>query len=232
MLKKYFVIFLFLSAASPFINKIFAQSAGINLSLAFPVNEFKENVDNVGFGLSGEFLFITPQIHSPFGVGVNLGYFIYGMESRREPFSLTIPDVFVNVERTNNLVNFHLLFQVGVPTGKIRPYLEGLFGGSYLFTETNIKSDNSFNEVASSVNFDDWAWNYGFGGGIGILVGGDPITNIDALFIDLKVRYMFGSEAEYLKEGSVEIIESRVTYLVSESKTDMISAHAGIRAYF
>jgi hypothetical protein len=137
-------------------------------------------------------------------VGVNIGYFIYGMESRREPFSLTIPDVFVNVDRTNNLVNFHLLFQVGFPTGSVRPYVEGLFGGSYLFTETNIKSDNNFNEVASSVNFEDWAWSYGFGGGIGILVAGDPLTNIGAIYLDLKARYLFGSEAEYLKEGSVK----------------------------
>lgn len=232
MFKKYFAPILFFLLSFHSINNVSAQSAGLNLSLAFPVNEFKENVDNVGFGLSGEFLFITPQIKSPFGVGVNIGYFIYGMESRREPFSLTIPDVFVNVDRTNNLVNFHLLFQVGFPTGRIRPYVEGLFGGSYLYTETNIKSDNNFNEVASSVNFEDWAWSYGFGGGIGILIAGDPITNIGAIYLDLKGRYLFGSEAEYLKEGSVEIIGSRVTYLVSESKTDIITAHAGIRAYF
>lgn len=232
MSKKYFVLILLELITFPLFNKVFAQSAGINFSLAFPINEFKDKVDNVGFGISGEFLLITPKVQSPFGIGVNAGYFIYGMESRREPFSLTIPDVFVNVDRTNNLVNFHLLFQIGLPAGRIRPYVEGLFGGSYLYTETNIKSDYNNNEVASSVNFDDWAWSYGFGGGIGILVAGDPVTNFGAVYIDLKGRYLFGSEAKYLKEGSVEIIGSRVTYLISESKTDIITAHAGIRAYF
>lgn len=53
-----------------------------------------------------------------------------------------------------------------------------------------------------------------------------------ALFLDLKVRYLIGSEAEYLKEGSVDISTVPVTYKVSKSKTDLLTAHAGVVAYF
>lgn len=61
------------------------QQAAINLSLAIPQGEFGEQVDNLGFGLGGEFLILSPKPKSPFGFGFNLGYYIYGIERRREP---------------------------------------------------------------------------------------------------------------------------------------------------
>ncbi len=188
-----------------------AQSAGLNLTLAIPSGEFKEKVDNLGFGLSGNINFISPKPKSPFGVGLNLGYIVYGSESRREPLSTTIPDVFVNIDRTNSLLNFHLLFTIGVPTGRIRPYVEGLFGGSYIFTTTSVKSQGTGDEFASSTNFDDWAWSYGAGGGFTVLLSGDPNTDQKTIYLDLKGRYLFGSEAEYLKQGSVEIQNGQVS---------------------
>lgn len=209
-----------------------AQSAGLNLTLAIPSGEFKEKVDNLGFGLSGNINFISPKPKSPFGVGLNLGYIVYGSESRREPLSTTIPDVFVNIDRTNSLLNFHLLFTVGLPTGRIRPYVEGLFGGSYIYTTTSVKSQGTGQEFASSTNFDDWAWSYGAGGGFAILLSGDPNTDQNTIYLDLKGRYLFGSEAEYLKQGSVKIQNGQVSYDVSRSKTDLITVHAGVIFYF
>lgn len=222
-----FVVLLIFSS-----TEIFAQAAGLNLTLAIPSGEFKEKVDNVGFGLSGHILFLAPKPKSPFGIGLNLGYIVYGSESRREPLSNTIPDVFVNVDRTNSLMNFHLLFTVGLPQGRIRPYLEGLFGGSYIYTTTSVKSQGTGEEFASSTNFDDWAWSYGGGGGLTILLSGDPNTDENTVYLDLKGRYLLGSEAEYLKQGSVRIENGQVYYDVSRSKTDLITIHAGVLVYF
>ncbi|WP_304130873.1 hypothetical protein [Ignavibacterium album] len=213
-------------------KQFFAQSAGLNLTLAIPSGEFKEKVDNLGFGLSGHINFLSPKPISPFGIGLNLGYIIYGSESRTEPLSYTIPDVYVNVDRTNNLLNFHLLFTVGVPKGRIRPYIEGLFGGSYIYTTTSVISQGTGEEFASSTNFDDWAWSYGAGGGFAILLSGDPNTDQNTIYLDLKGRYLFGSEAEYLKQGSVRIENGRVQYDISKSKTDLITLHAGVLIYF
>ncbi len=211
-----------------FSNKLSAQQAGINISLALPQGEFGDQVDNVGFGLSGEFMFLSPKTHSPFGIGLNLGYYIYGNENRGEPM-YNIPEVFLRVDRTNNLVNFHIIFELGLPSGRIRPYVQGLFGGQYLFTETSVKNENNNEEFASSTNYSDWAWSYGAGGGISILLSGDPITEMGAIYLDLKGRYLFGSKAEYLKEGSVEVIGQQVNYYPSKSKIDMLTIHAGVR---
>ena len=210
-----------------------AQSAGGGLMLGFPQGEFKQNVDRPGFGLSGEILFFNPSEGLPFGFGLDIGYLNYGNESRQEPFSTTIPDVIVDVNRSNNLVNFHVLFQIAPPSGDVRPYAELLFGGAYLFTETSINSRGD-EEVASNTNFDDFAWNYGVGGGllINLYSPEEEEGSFEALFLDLKVRYLLGTEAEYLKEGSVTIENGNVYYDVSKSKTDLLITQLGVMVYF
>jgi len=210
-----------------------AQSAGGGLLLGFPQGEFKENVDRLGFGISGELLFFNPSEKLPFGFGLDVGYINYGNETRQEPFSTTIPDVVVDVDRSNNLVNFHLLFQIAPPSGSIRPYAELLFGGAYLFTETSIRSRGD-EEVAGNTNFDDFAWNYGVGGGLLISLYTPDVSegNFESLYLDLKVRYLLGTEAEYLKEGSVIIQNGNVYYDVSKSKTDLFIAQLGVMVYF
>lgn len=206
-----------------------AQQAGINFSLAFPQGDFQKEVDNIGYGLSGEFLFLSPKPKSPFGIGLSLGYYIYGRETSREPWSNTIPWVTLDVEKTNNLLNFHVLFEVGFPNGRIRPYIQGLFGGEYLYTHTSVSGEYNYETIASTTNYDDWAWSYGAGGGILILLGGDPITEMGAIYLDLKGRYLFGSETTYLKEGDMQVVNGNVVYTPSKSKTDMITAHIGVR---
>jgi hypothetical protein len=212
---------------------ISAQSAGGGLMLGFPRGEFKENIDRLGFGASGQLLLFNPSERLPFGFGLDVGYLNYGTESRREPFSPNIPDVVVDVNRTNNLVNFHLLFHIAPPSGTVRPYLELLFGGAYLWTETTIDSRGD-EEVAGNTNFDDFEWNYGAGGGllINVYTPENSEDNIEALYLDLKVRYLFGTEAEYLKEGSVIIMNGQVYYDVSRSKTDLLIAQVGVMVSF
>lgn len=227
---KYFVIFLMTFTVILNVKMLHSQSAGVNFILAFPQGEFKENIDRLGYGIGGEFMLLTPKEGSPFGIGINAGFINYGSETRREPFSLTIPDVTVDVSRSNNLINFHLMFRVAPYAGKFRPYLEGLFGGAYIYTETTIESQGA-EEVASSTNFDDIAWNYGAGGGLMYEVYRNEYDG-SALFIDLKARYLLGTEAEYLKEGSVIIENGRVTYEVSKSNTDLLTVQLGIIYFF
>lgn len=211
----------------------FAQSLGANFTLGFPMNEFKENVKRTGIGGSAQFLLWNPTSQFPYSFGIDAGYINYGSETRREPFSHSIPDVNVDVSRTNNIINFHLLGQIILPSGSIRPYIEFLVGGSYIFTQTQINSSGS-EEVASTTNYDDWAWNYGGGGGFLIrLIPNTILENkIGGIFLDLKVRYLYGTEAQYLKEGSVIVNRGRVFYDVSKSKTDLLTANIGVVIYF
>lgn len=221
--------------------EIHPQSAGINFMMGFPQGDFKKSINRLGFGAEGSLTFWTVKPSIPFTLGLDGSFMTYGSESRNEPFSTTIPDVTVDVNRTNNIVNFHLLLQIMPPAGSVRPYIEGLWGGSYLYTQTKINSTGSIDkEVASSTNFDDWAWNYGGGGGLLIKVhsmeNNEEEANsrwkVSSIWIDLKARYLLGSEAEYLKEGSMRIEQGRVLFTPSKSHTDLITAHLGVVILF
>ncbi len=214
-------------------NNFNAQTVGGSFMLGLPQGEFKQNVDRLGYGFQVHGTLWAPGKFRPFTLGLNVGYLIYGEESTSRPLSVTIPDVFVDVDRTNSIANFHLLFQVSPFTGTVRPYFEGLFGGAYIFTETTVESEYSNEDVFESTNFDDFTWSYGGGGGFLIQILGEE-GNMSALFLDLKARYIFGTKAEYLREGDVEIdmTRGRVMYRVSESETNLLTFHLGVVAYF
>jgi hypothetical protein len=209
------------------------RSLGINLMLGLPQGEFKQNIDRAGVGIAGQFLY-TPNNSMPMSFGINFGYLNYGDENRDERFSPNIPDVMVNVDRKNNLVNLHLMAQFGPSKGLIRPYLEGLLGGSYIFTITEISDDYGYSDkIASSKNFDDFAWSYGGGGGVAIYLTRfedkeKTELGLFDLFLDFKIRYLYGTKARYLKEGSVTIRNGYAYYDVYESTTDVLSVQMGV----
>ena len=84
-----------------------------------------------------------------------------------------------------------------------------------------------------TTNFDDFTWSYGAGGGLLIQILRDE-GELAALFLDLKARYVFGTNAQYLREGDIVVnpANGSVTYYVSESQTDLLTFHIGVVAYF
>lgn len=199
--------------------------------VGFPQGEFEDNVDNVGFGLDG--FFGIGLGRSPIVVGADLGFVVYGFERRSEPFSDNIPDVRVDVETSNSIFLGHLLLRVQPPSGTIQPYFDGLFGLKYFFTETSVEDDNGSDPIASTTNFDDAALSYGIGGGVEIQVlRGPGGKKLRALSINAGARYLLGSEAEYLQEGSIERRDGQVFFTVDRSETTMLLTHLGVTLKF
>ncbi len=208
-----------------------AFQGGLDLLLGLPQAEFKKNVDKAGFGLAGNIGFAPEQ--TPVMIGLEFSFMNYGSAERREAFSTTIPDVFVNVSTTNNLLTGHFMIRLQPNAGSFRPYLQGMVGFHYLFTETKIENINvPGQEVASSNNISDWAFSYGGGGGIMFLVYSPDAGGVKDIFIDIGARYMFGGEAEYLKEGSIRNVGGRVVYDVLKSKTDLLIIQLGVSVRF
>ena len=207
-----------------------------NFYVGFPQKEFKSNVERNGFGINFEG-FWTPSKDQPFAVGINLGFLNYGTRTRKEPFSYTIPDVFVNVTNSNNLINYHIGFMVKPNWAPFKPYVQGLFGGSYIYTETKIEKQLTNEEIATSTNFEDYAWSYGGAIGMMFRVYKSKETQkpdqVNSVWINVKASYLFGSEAEYLKEGSIKYIGSgKVQYDVLKSRTDLFGIHIGVTLNF
>ncbi len=200
----------------------------LNFAAGLPQGDFDDQVEKDAYGIGGQFLW-TPN-RSPFGIGLSLAFMNYGRETRREPFSTTIPDVTVEVETTNNLLNGHILFRTQLPKGDIRPYGDLLFGFNYFFTETSIQdADGISEEIASTTNFDDAVLSYGAGGGLLIRVYSGRRNTV---FIDLGARYLFGGEAEYLEKGSIGRENGQVTFDVTKSETNLLMLQIGVAANF
>lgn len=225
------ILFLILLLFIPLLAR--DAQAGINFIIGTPQGEFCENIDRKGFGLGGHLAFHpNPEL----AIGIALGMLTYGSESRYEPFSTTIPDVTVEVTRSNNIALLHLMLQLGAPMGIVKPYAEGKVGINYLWTETTIKDVEGQEDVVSSTNFDDIAFSYGGGGGIMLRIWSAKHPKLKArkgkiskVYIDTKAIYTLGGRAEYLKEGSVIIHDdASVEYIVSESKTDLLNVHIGV----
>jgi hypothetical protein len=215
------------SAREPFL-------ASIYFNLGFPQNEFGKNVDRVGISGIGHFAYNFPN--SPFLVGLSFGVLVYGRDTREEPFSLTIPDVMVNVTATNMIYLCHFFVRVQPLKGKLRPYLDGLIGFNVLSTDTRVRSQSWLGgSVARSNIHNDLSWSYGAGGGLMVQVYSKKKKRKDSylsIYIDLGTRYLRGAKAEYLTEGSILVEGGQVLYEVTKSPIDLITAHIGFSFAF
>jgi len=229
------IVFTLLFAFSGIAAQGWAQypfQANVNLVLGFPQNEFHKNVDKIGFGMEGHFAYNLPK--TPVLIGASLSYLIYGSETRQEPFSTTIPDVWVDVTTTNSLVMGHLLLRLQSPARALRPYVDGLVGFHFLTTDTKIENQKNNETVAESNNFNDFTGSYGGGGGIMIQVyhteGNESTQSREmSVYVDFGFRYLKGGKAEYLKEGSIRREKNgKVLYDVTRSTTDIVTYHLGV----
>ncbi len=205
----------------------FAQpSASFNFTTAIPMGEFKNHTNNVGFGGNMEFFFFSPSERTPYGLGVNLSYLSYGAHFYEDPYS---DDLELSFNKANNFASVHLLFQIAPHKGSVRPYFETLFGGSYIYSLTEV--DYNYD---SPVNLwiDDWAWSYGGGVGLKLFATGNPLFDAGSTYIDIKVRYLLSTEVTYLDRNSVEYYGDEVYYSLSKSKTDMLTVSIGFFFFF
>ena len=139
----------------------------------------------------------------------------------------------------------HLTGSIHEDFGILQPYAEALLGFQVLWTDTKIEDqepDNQEDDIASNTHISDWTSSLGVGGGVRIRLTDFDTDTIDqdadisflhsTLYLDLKVRYIFGGEADYLKEGNImqgpnnEIILNK-----SHSETDYMTFHIGLTIY-
>ncbi len=224
-----FLLFVFSAATADAQVK---PRVSVDLLAGIPVGEFADNVDNLGFGIGvNGGLGLAP---APIMFGIDIGYLIYGFERRSEPFSTTIPDVTVDVETTNSIAFGHLFLRIQPQTGAFQPYAEALFGFKYLFTRSSVENRQSNETIAASVNFDDFASSYGVGGGLDIRVyeGLNDNSRQFSVLINLGVRYLLGSSAEYLERGSTIRDNGGLTFDVTKSRTDLVIPQLGATFVF
>lgn len=221
---------------------VYAQEfqGSLDVGVGIPQGEFRDQSDHVGGGINlmGGYRFAN----SPVMLGIEFGFLNFGTDTREEPLSSTIPDLRVEVENSYNLVHGDLLLRLIAPPAGVRPYVDGLIGFNYFFTETVIRDRDDFfdEEKLSDTNFEDTALSYGFGAGMQIRLWqkeGEVTRDIEdvepsSVYLNLRARYLFGHEAEYLQKGSIEVDDGEVFYNISQSNTDLLHIKIGVVVNF
>jgi hypothetical protein len=200
---------------------------GLDVTTVVPTGDFSRNVTNNGYGVGGQFLVGLGK--KPLFLGVDAAFATYGSDEHLESISETIPELRVKVRTNNNITLTHLLLRAQPRSGNVRPYADGLVGFKYLFTDTTILNDSSEEELTSSKNLSDLVFSYGFGGGVQVRLGRIGRGDIS---LDTKVRYLRGSRAEYLKEGSIRRENGLVFFDVLSSRTDVVTVQIGVTFRF
>ncbi len=175
-------------------------AVGISFIVSQPKEEFRRNVDN-GIGIGG-----TLNYHMDRAGWINLrfdpSFIIYGHERKRVPFSRTVGGrVEVDVTTTNQILGLSFGPELTLPRGPVRPYVNAAFSGLLFWTTSSVRSTGlDDQEIARTTNHSDWTRAWVFGTGVKVPLGGRD-SNFS---LDLGVRYHNGSEASYLREGSIQ----------------------------
>ena len=201
-----------------------------------PTAEFSDRLDGaIGYGITGQFLYNIPR--TPVGVGAELGFLVYGQETIRERFgSGGLGRVEVDVITTNNIALGHLLFRLQPLDGNFRPYADALLGLNYLFTQSRIQDVRGDRpEIAASTNFDDLAFSFGGAAGFQAILL-DQVSETGQrgrLALDVRLRYLLGQEADYLKRGSIrEDEQGNLVFDVERSRTNLLMPQVGVTFIF
>jgi hypothetical protein len=208
-----------------------------------PRGAFADNIPHPGGGFVISYGSRLPYV--PIVVGMELGYFLYGFNFRQEPFRILIPDVRLEVTTLNSILMPKLFLRIQPDVGLIRPYMEGLIGMQWLVTTTTVDRDGGYFEeddtFLRTIDALDIAYNYGFGGGMMFRLYDERGTGTSStwgnrsyrsVWLDMRVRYLEGSQAEYLDTGTVRRVSGRASYDVLNSRTDMITVYLGLSMDF
>lgn len=208
------------------IQILFAQpSVSFYFTTAIPVNEYQQFDDDLGYGGNLEIFFMSPSKPKPLGVGISLSYFGQGLYFYEDPCYC---ETYLSNNMANNFANAHLVFQVAPTGGTVRSYLETLFGGSYIFSYSQILTPAY---VPVSLYIDDWAWSYGVGGGFKFLLSADEDSG-GSLYLDLKGRYLMSSDVTMLDRGSIRYANDSFYYSVNETQLNFVAVQIGITFHF
>jgi hypothetical protein len=175
-------------------------AVGAGFTYGRPIGDFLNYVDQ-GLGFDAFFRYGLDR-QGILSFKIDGGMLIYGRETFRVPLSSTIGGrVLVDLTTSNNIIWLGVGPQLTMPVGFLRPYANASAGFSYFFTESSVEgSSNDNNPFASTTNYSDATFRYGFGWGLLI-----PFTTGRSEWaIDLGAMYHGNGQVRYLREGGIE----------------------------
>ncbi len=198
-------------------------AVSLSFLAAEPVGEFADNID-AGYGaeLSGRIPLDSQGILSLRG---NLGFLIYGYESKRVCISGVGCRVQARLETSNNIFFGGIGPELAIPLSWARPYVNASMGFGYFSTNSSLEDRWGGENYFDTQNFGEGtlSWGVGWGAELFITRGRIPIA------VDLGARYHDHGVMEYLTEGDiVDHADGSVTLYPNVSEANLISYRFGV----
>ena len=224
MMKKGIALLIIVAGLSGVVT---AQPFNIDLSFAMgtPKGSFSNALDRNLYGID---MALTYQLQgTPLHFGMGLQYQNFGWSESYDYYSFD-----GKVRTTHDMISPHLLMRIEAPLSYISivsPFVEGIVGFNYLYTESKVVDFWSDEETPGTINYDHATPSYGIGGGLRIRLFEEFDFDGDYLKIAflIKTRYMVGGEAVYLKEGGLTSTSSGLNYNLERSRTDLVTLNFG-----
>lgn len=175
-----------------------------------PQGSLKDTVGDNAFGLTVSAGYRLKRI--PLLLGVDLGY--VGYQTLKLP---TSPPA----ETYASIDLMHFLARIQSGRGAIRPYLDILLGVSQPRVTTNILGFPFVTEPSSNTGFS-------YGGGAGLMFCVYHKSRDFHFSGNLQMRYLSGSEAEYVRRGSLRLEGGRVAFDTATARHKLLTFGIGV----
>lgn len=196
---------------------------GLGLLLGEPVGQFDRYVGlAVGVEASGR-LPLDPE--GLVSLRADLGFMIYGHESRRVCFEGVGCRVEARLQTDNNIFFGGLGPELALPLGWIRPYVNALAGFGYFQTSSSLKGTWDNEDHFTTENLGDGTFAWGIGGGIRVNVhsGRTPVS------LDFGGRYLQNGVMRYLTKGDiVDNPDGSITLFPKVSEANLVTYRMGV----
>ena len=199
-----------------------AAWVGLDFITADPVGEFGQLVE-VGFGaeLGGRFPIAA---RGALSLKTNVGFIIYGHERAHLCFNVPIGcRIDTDLVTTNDIVYVGVGPEIAVPTGPIRPYLNGTAGFSYFFTRSSLNGgdDHDF----GTTHFDDFVGALTVGGGLRAELKGGRAP----IVLDFGLQYHRNGVADYLRKGDIlDHPDGSITLFPNRTEANLLTYRIGV----
>jgi hypothetical protein len=184
--------------------------------------------NKIGTSPGGAVDFTARVGQTPVFVGAAFDYLTYGAETRRIALFPAVPEVFNDVDTTNNLLRSHALVRFQPSSGRVRPYAEGLLGFGYVYTRTSVDLGDE-GAQAGTTHLGDFAPSFGAGGGVTIGLG--SVEHV-RFALDIGLRYLTSGEVDYLTRGELQRDENGATFEPTRSPASLFAVQIGIAVDF
>jgi hypothetical protein len=167
-----------------------------------PLGTFGKNVNLDLFG-GFEFRYLRQfRSQSPFFFGFHYHWAPYASATATitELLDNALVDfdykTYANTQGIHSIVRFYAPFSVW----KVEPYIEGIFGGKWMYSAT---SKTLVDEDTSDLSTEKSSFTIGYGAAIG-----SSIVISDDFYLNLRVSYLTGLQSKYLTRNSEDIVST------------------------